>query len=44
MPDDPALYRGPAEQDVAVQLNVHEHTVGKWRRRFVKERIEGLTD
>ena len=22
-------------------LGVHEHTVGKWRRRFLKERIEG---
>jgi transposase len=25
-------------------LGVHEHTVGKWRRRFLKERIEGLLD
>ena len=23
---------------------MHEHTVGKWRRRFLKERIEGLSD
>jgi hypothetical protein len=23
---------------------VHEHTVGKWRRRFLKDRIEGLLD
>ena len=23
---------------------VHEHTVGKWRRRFLKARIEGLSD
>ena len=22
----------------------HEHTVGKWRRRFLKDRIEGLLD
>ena len=29
---------------VAVELGVHEHTVGKWRRRFLKERIEGLLD
>ena len=26
------------------RLGVHEHTVGKWRRRFVRDRIEGLTD
>ena len=25
-------------------LSVNEHTVGKWRRRFAKERIGGLTD
>jgi transposase len=29
---------------VAVELGVHEHTVGKWRRRFLKDRIEGLLD
>src|SRR3712207_7819597 len=27
---------------VAAELGVHEHTVGKWRRRFIKDRIEGL--
>jgi hypothetical protein len=27
---------------VAAELGVHEHTVGKWRRRFLKDRIEGL--
>lgn len=31
-------------KEVAAQLGVHEHTVGKWRRRFAKDRIEGLTD
>ena len=31
-------------KEAAAQLGVHEHTVGKWRRRFVKDRIEGLTD
>jgi transposase len=25
-------------------LGVHEHTVGKWRRRFLKDCIEGLLD
>ncbi|MCE2485382.1 MAG: IS630 family transposase [Desulfurellaceae bacterium] len=29
---------------VAAELGVHEHTVGKWRRRFVKNRVEGLWD
>ena len=29
---------------VAAQLGVHEHTVGKWRRRFVKDRVAGLGD
>lgn len=31
-------------KEVARRLGVHEHTVGKWRRRFVKDRIEGLSD
>ena len=29
---------------VAAKLGVHEHTVGKWRRRFLKDRVEGLLD
>ena len=29
---------------VAAELGIHEHTVGKWRRRFLKDRIEGLLD
>lgn len=29
---------------VAVGLGVHEHTVGKWRRRFLADRIDGLLD
>ncbi|HEV7581318.1 MAG TPA: helix-turn-helix domain-containing protein, partial [Mycobacterium sp.] len=29
---------------VAAELGVHEHTVGKWRRRFLKDCIEGLLD
>ncbi len=36
--------QGLTSKDVARQLGVSEHTVGKWRRRFVKDRIEGLTD
>jgi Winged helix-turn helix len=35
---------GLPSKEVAAQLGMHEHTVGKWRRRFVKDRIEGLTD
>ena len=33
---------GLTNKAVAAELGVHEHTVGKWRRRFLKERIEGL--
>jgi transposase len=29
---------------VAAELGVHEHTVGKWRLRFLKDRIEELLD
>ena len=39
-----ACAQGLASKEVARRLGVHEHTVGKWRRRFVKDRIEGLTD
>jgi putative transposase len=35
---------GLESKEVGTRLGVHEHTVGKWRRRFVKDRIEGLTD
>ena len=35
---------GLPSKAVAVELGVHEHTVGKWRRRFLKDRIEGLLD
>ncbi len=35
---------GLTSKAVAAQLGVHEHTVGKWRRRFLTERIEGLLD
>ena len=35
---------GLQSKEVGARLGVHEHTVGKWRRRFVKDRIEGLTD
>ena len=35
---------GVPSKFVANELGVHEHTVGKWRRRFLKDRIEGLLD
>ncbi len=35
---------GLQSKEVGARLGVHEHTVGKWRRRFVRDRIEGLTD
>jgi len=35
---------GHQSKEVGARLGVHEHTVGKWRRRFVKDRIEGLTE
>src|SRR4029453_9793477 len=35
---------GLASKDVAAELGFHEHTVGKWRRRFLKDRVEGLLD
>ena len=36
--------RGCPARSVAAELGVHEHTVGKWRRRFLKDRVEGLLD
>jgi transposase len=35
---------GVPSKTVAAEMGVHEHTVGKWRRRFLKDRIEGLLD
>jgi transposase len=35
---------GVPSKSVASELGVHEHTVGKWRRRFLADRIEGLLD
>ena len=35
---------GLSSKAVAAELGVHEHTVGKWRRRFVQERLAGLVD
>lgn len=35
---------GLTSKAVGSELGVHEHTVGKWRRRFLKDRIDGLYD
>jgi len=35
---------GVQSKVVAAELGVHEHMVGKWRRRFLKDRVEGLLD
>src|SRR5262244_2768865 len=35
---------GLASKDVAAELGLHEHTVGKWRRRFLRDRCDGLLD
>lgn len=35
---------GLSNKAVAGELGFHEHTVGKWRRRFQKDRIDGLLD
>jgi len=34
----------PSNQAVAERLKVNQATVGKWRRRFVAERLDGLYD
>ncbi len=35
---------GLTSKEVGAELGFHEHTVGKWRRRFLKDRIDGLLD
>jgi transposase len=35
---------GLPSKHVAAELRLHEHTVGKWRRRFLKNRCDGLLD
>ncbi|WP_307788359.1 helix-turn-helix domain-containing protein [Micromonospora ureilytica] len=39
-----ACAEGASNTDVAAALDVHLSTVGKWRRRFVVERLDGLID
>ena len=35
---------GATNKAVAAELRVMEHTVAKWRRRFVDNRLDGVTD
>ena len=35
---------GSPSKDVALRFAVKEHTVGKWRRRFIESRMDGLLD
>ena len=39
-----ACAEGRQNKDVAARLDVCEDTVGKWRRRFITHRLEGLRD
>ena len=35
---------GLSSKEVGAELGFHEHTVGKWRRRFLEQRVDGLLD
>ncbi|WP_307544331.1 IS630 family transposase [Streptomyces sp. V3I8] len=39
-----ACASGAANREAARQVGVEEHTVGKWRARFVRDRLQGLGD
>ena len=39
-----ACAQGPENREVAARLKIDKDTVGKWRRRFVEHRIDGLRD
>ncbi len=39
-----AAASGATNQEVAAKLGVNQATVGKWRRRFVVQRLDGLFD
>lgn len=39
-----ACAAGGQNKTIAAQLGVDRQTVGKWRRRFVEQRVEGLHD
>jgi len=39
-----ACASGDSNRDVALRLAVSEMTVGKWRKRFIERRLDGLSD
>jgi transposase len=39
-----ACAEGHDNKETAELLRCHEDTVGKWRRRFIEKRLDGLTD
>lgn len=39
-----ACAEGLSNRQVAAQVGAHEATVGKWRRRFAEQRLDGLSD
>lgn len=39
-----ACIKYPSNKEVARRLHVNEKTVGKWRKRFIERRVEGLLD
>ncbi|MFJ6686867.1 helix-turn-helix domain-containing protein [Streptomyces werraensis] len=39
-----ACATGASDKDVAAQLGLTPHAVGRWRKRFVEHRIAGLGD
>lgn len=39
-----AADRGLTNKQVAAELGIHHVTVGKWRERFVRQRLDGLLD
>ena len=39
-----ACAEGVPSREVAARLGTHEDTVGKWRRRFLARRLDGLAD
>ena len=39
-----ACAEGVPSREVAARLGAHEDTVGKWRRRFLGQRLDGLAD
>ena len=39
-----AAARGETNQEIAARVDCHPTTVGKWRRRFAEQRLDGLHD